>query len=109
MKINRIAIAAAGTVLLVGGLAAQTQQINGAGATFPNPIYSKWFSRQQTARQRAVNYQPIGSAAASADHRADGVLRRDGRPMTNANCLRRRADPPFPMVRCRGAGKTSPA
>jgi len=23
---------------------AQTVQINGAGATFPNPIYSKWFS-----------------------------------------------------------------
>src|SRR5438477_3911775 len=29
--------------LLSAGLAAQTVQINGAGATFPNPIYSKWF------------------------------------------------------------------
>jgi phosphate transport system substrate-binding protein len=25
-------------------LTAQTVQINGAGATFPYPIYSKWFS-----------------------------------------------------------------
>ena len=24
---------------------AQNQQINGAGATFPTPIYSKWFAK----------------------------------------------------------------
>jgi len=30
--------------LLVGSAAAQTT-LNGAGATFPYPIYSKWFSR----------------------------------------------------------------
>src|SRR6187549_3645140 len=37
-------------------------QINGAGATFPNPIYSKWFAeytRQHPDIQ--INYQPIGS------------------------------------------------
>jgi len=35
-------------------------QINGAGATFPNPIYSKWFAeytRQHPDVQ--INYQPI--------------------------------------------------
>jgi len=32
-------------VLALGaGVAAQKLQINGAGATFPFPIYSKWFS-----------------------------------------------------------------
>jgi phosphate transport system substrate-binding protein len=42
-------------------LAAQTQ-INGAGATFPNPIYSKWFSEYQKKMPNVqINYQPIGS------------------------------------------------
>jgi phosphate transport system substrate-binding protein len=37
-------------------------QINGAGATFPNPIYSKWFSEYKKLHPDvAINYQPIGS------------------------------------------------
>ena len=39
-----LAITALAAVALGTGLAAQKQQINGAGATFPYPIYSKWFS-----------------------------------------------------------------
>jgi phosphate transport system substrate-binding protein len=36
--------------------------INGAGATFPNPIYSKWFSDYNKAHPNIqVNYQSIGS------------------------------------------------
>ena len=36
--------------------------INGAGATFPNPIYSKWFSDYGKLHPHvAINYQPIGS------------------------------------------------
>ncbi len=36
--------------------------INGAGATFPNPIYSKWFDEYHKAHPGvAVNYQSIGS------------------------------------------------
>jgi phosphate transport system substrate-binding protein len=36
--------------------------INGAGATFPNPIYSKWFSEyNQLHPDVKINYQPIGS------------------------------------------------
>ena len=35
----------AGVVVLVADIAAQQKiQINGAGATLPYPIYSKWFS-----------------------------------------------------------------
>jgi phosphate transport system substrate-binding protein len=38
--------------------------INGAGATFPAPIYSKWFSEYQQAHQTVqINYQPVGSGA----------------------------------------------
>jgi len=39
-----------------------TMQINGAGATFPNPIYSKWFSEYNKLHPNVqINYQPIGS------------------------------------------------
>jgi len=41
-------------------LVAQSQ-INGAGATFPAPIYSKWFSEYGKLKNVAINYQPIGS------------------------------------------------
>jgi phosphate transport system substrate-binding protein len=39
-------------------------QINGAGATFPNPIYSKWFSEYNKLHPDVrINYQPLGSGA----------------------------------------------
>jgi phosphate transport system substrate-binding protein len=40
----------------------QRLQINGAGATFPNPIYSKWFSEYNKLHSNVeINYQSIGS------------------------------------------------
>ncbi len=54
--------------LLVVGLfvvaltAAQAQKLTGAGATFPYPIYSKWFSEYSSAHPGVeINYQSIGS------------------------------------------------
>ena len=55
------------TLLVVGLIAlamsaAQAQKLTGAGATFPYPIYSKWFSEYSAAHQGVeVNYQSIGS------------------------------------------------
>jgi len=44
------------------GATLSAQQINGAGATFPNPIYSKWFSEYNKLHPSVmINYQPIGS------------------------------------------------
>ena len=41
---------------------AQAQKITGAGATFPYPIYSKWFSEYSAAHPGVeINYQSIGS------------------------------------------------
>ena len=41
---------------------AQKVQINGAGATFPYPIYSKWFSEYNKLHPEVeINYQSIGS------------------------------------------------
>jgi phosphate transport system substrate-binding protein len=48
-------------VLLALPVLGQTT-LNGAGATFPNPIYSKWFSEYHKLHPEVqVNYQPIGS------------------------------------------------
>lgn len=40
------------------------ETINGAGATFPNPIYQQWFSEYKTAHPDvSINYQSLGSGA----------------------------------------------
>jgi len=42
----------------------QGGQINGAGATFPNPLYSKWFAEYNRIRPDVrINYQSLGSGA----------------------------------------------
>src|SRR5262245_46229842 len=57
-KLVTLAIALA----LGTSLFAQTVQINGAGATFPNPIYSKWLAEYNKLHPNVqINYQPIGS------------------------------------------------
>lgn len=46
------------------GLApAQAQQITGAGASFPAPVYAKWASQYNKATGVRVNYQSVGSGA----------------------------------------------
>ena len=50
--------------LFAGSMLASAQQINGAGATFPAPIYQKWFGEYHTAHPAiAINYQSVGSGA----------------------------------------------
>jgi phosphate transport system substrate-binding protein len=49
-------------VALVATWAAAATQIDGAGATFPYPIYSKWFSEYNKLHPDIqINYQSIGS------------------------------------------------
>jgi len=43
--------------------AAFAQNITGAGASFPAPIYSKWAGAYQKVTQMQVNYQSVGSGA----------------------------------------------
>ena len=58
MKLKFIA---AGVLALVSA-GANAQNLNGAGATFPYPIYSKWFSEYSKAHPNVkINYQSIGS------------------------------------------------
>jgi phosphate transport system substrate-binding protein len=49
-------------LLAMTAAAACAQDINGAGATFPYPIYSKWFTEyNQLHPDVKINYQSIGS------------------------------------------------
>jgi phosphate transport system substrate-binding protein len=58
VKLKAIAVG----VLALVTIGANAQSINGAGATFPYPIYSKWFSEySQTNPNVKINYQSIGS------------------------------------------------
>jgi phosphate transport system substrate-binding protein len=59
--IRRIALCLLCLALALPGLG-QTTQLNGAGATFPYPIYSKWFSEYNKVHPEVqINYQSIGS------------------------------------------------
>jgi phosphate transport system substrate-binding protein len=58
MILSRTAMA----VALVGfSLAANAQQITGAGGTFPAPVYAKWGEAAKAAVGIELNYQAIGS------------------------------------------------
>ena len=59
--IRSIAVAFSATTLFAGATAAQSVDLNGAGATFPYPIYSKWFADYATSTGIKINYQSIGS------------------------------------------------
>jgi ABC-type phosphate transport system substrate-binding protein len=52
---------AATAVLIAVASPAVAQDLTGAGATFPYPIYSKWFSDYASKTNVKINYQSIGS------------------------------------------------
>lgn len=64
------------TLLAAIGIAAtaQAQSINGAGATFPAPLYSKWAEAYNKETGIRVNYQSVGSGA--------GIRQIEGRTVT---------------------------
>lgn len=64
------AVALAGMVVLPA-LAATT--LNGAGATFPEPIYSVWMHKYNELRGVRVNYQGIGSSGGQRQIQAKTV------------------------------------
>ena len=54
-------LAALVSAAAVIGSAAQAQDLTGAGATFPYPMYSKWFNDYAARTGVRINYQSIGS------------------------------------------------
>jgi phosphate transport system substrate-binding protein len=61
--VNRWSFAAAAALAIAGpaALAAQNVDLTGAGATFPYPLYSKWFDAYAAKTGVKINYQSIGS------------------------------------------------
>lgn len=60
MKSKFLAAALAASLTLAAG----AQKLTGAGATFPNPIYSKWFTEYSQQHPGVeINYQSVGSGA----------------------------------------------
>src|ERR1700727_4023560 len=59
---KRLALHLAVLALVAIGVAQAALSINGAGATFPNPMYSKWFDDYHKKNPSVeINYQSIGS------------------------------------------------
>ncbi len=59
--VTSLRLMAAAVMLAPAVLVAQTQ-VTGAGATFPGPMYTKWFDTYHTAHPEVqINYQAIGS------------------------------------------------
>ena len=89
-SVRTFAAVAVCAVGLVAGVAAQQKmQINGAGATFPYPIYSKWFSEYNKLHPNVeINYQSIGSGGGIRQISNQTVFfgATDG-PMTNDQLL----------------------
>jgi phosphate transport system substrate-binding protein len=61
-QVMKILAAIASTLLLGSAARADSLLINGAGATFPYPLYSKWFAEYHKLHpELSFNYQSIGS------------------------------------------------
>jgi phosphate transport system substrate-binding protein len=56
-----------------GGSTKAGGTINGAGATFPAPVYTEWAARFKDKTGTTVNYQPIGSGGGIAQFTAGTV------------------------------------
>ena len=61
---------ALGAATFVAPVAAQADSLNAAGASFPAPIYQKWFQDYATKTGNQVNYQAVGSGAGVRQYKA---------------------------------------
>ena len=74
MNPRTLLLSALGLAALTAPLAKADTVLTGAGATFPNPIYQKWFDEYHKAdSSTTINYQPIGSGGGKAQITAKTV------------------------------------
>ena len=75
MKLKALAAVAAATPLMVAcGSAEKTSfTLNGAGATFPAPLYNSWLQEFAKETGNKVNYQAVGSGAGVRQFNAETV------------------------------------
>lgn len=97
----RMSVAVLATSLV--GLAgmASAQSLNGAGATFPNAIYTKWFQEYHKLHNKVeINYQSIGSGGGITQLTAGTVdFGASDAPMSDAEIAKMKVHPlHFPTV-----------
>ncbi|MDP1790938.1 MAG: extracellular solute-binding protein, partial [Methylibium sp.] len=63
MNVSFLRSSLAAVALVSGYAAVHAQEITGAGATFPAPIYAKWADAYNKATGARINYQSVGSGA----------------------------------------------
>jgi phosphate transport system substrate-binding protein len=72
-KIWCFSVAALSLLVLVTMCQAQALSINGAGASFPYPVYSQWAHKYHELNGVKINYQSIGSGGGIAQTKAKTV------------------------------------
>ena len=74
MKLKAIAtIAAAAPLMVACGGTSTTFKLDGAGATFPAPLYTAWFQSFNQDTGNEVNYQAVGSGSGVRQYMAGTV------------------------------------
>ncbi|MGB8352808.1 MAG: phosphate ABC transporter substrate-binding protein PstS [Chthoniobacteraceae bacterium] len=64
MKLKNIYLLSTALLVVVGSTASAQMTLNGAGATFPAPLYQRWFAEyNKTHPDVQVNYQAVGSGS----------------------------------------------
>jgi phosphate transport system substrate-binding protein len=75
MKLKAIAAAVVAAPMLVacGGTSSKVASLDGAGATFPAPLYQAWFQTYASTGGHRVNYQAVGSGSGVRQFKAKTV------------------------------------
>jgi phosphate transport system substrate-binding protein len=63
MTVKQAVLGLAATALMGGASLAGAQNVTGAGASFPAPVYAKWAADYNKATGVKINYQSVGSGA----------------------------------------------
>jgi phosphate transport system substrate-binding protein len=63
MNLSLLRSALSAAMLLSATAVVQAQDVTGAGATFPAPVYAKWADAYNKATGARINYQSVGSGA----------------------------------------------
>ena len=70
MKLSALAM---GALALTATTPAIAGSLNGAGASFPAPIYQRWFKDYADKTGAQVNYQAVGSGAGVRQYKASAI------------------------------------
>ncbi|MBT9456556.1 MAG: phosphate ABC transporter substrate-binding protein PstS [Burkholderiaceae bacterium] len=73
MKIAQISSVLILSATMAMAASVQAQDVTGAGASFPAPVYSKWADAYNKATGARINYQSVGSGAGLKQIRAKTV------------------------------------